>query len=407
MTALCGGGDSRVKPGLAEIIVLGSGVVASLLNNRGRFWAAVVAPLVGVISYDALNLCQNDPPAEPTITADDALAILNINDLDAFAAAIAKFRDLIIRAAWFEFCECVAPPQPDLAPLPQPPGWPDLGRLYQPGPSVPCLHLTAEGEPATTHTNQNQGTAWEPFDTLIDTTWTVHAIPTGATQVRFRYTTELNGANHGQTRFVWQAFTLHHTANRNPGGFHDGFAPLTFDTGLVPIDADAAIMVVKSFRQNSSVPTDDLMAIQVDYFCGGGGGLSPCGPDPMTLGLLQQLVQLTTLIQRQAVPFAYIHGTAHNDLVGDGEIAVQGLIGMLVDITAVPAGAVGTTAGNPDVLFGAGWFNWGNADGFTGREHLSALSQLSLPAAAGQFTRFAYSLPPGLEVRLTELVREA
>lgn len=114
---------------------------------------------------------------------------------------------------------------------------------------------------------------------------------------------------------------------------------------------------------------------------------------------------LVLLIQRQAVPFGYVVGTAHAGLVDTGELAIVGLLGVLIEITA-GIGIVGTEAGAPVQTFEAGWVTWGNADGFTERTMLSSASCLSLPRAAGQYTRVGYTLSAGIEVTITELERE-
>src|SRR5258708_4892078 len=144
MTALCGGGTSHTRPAVSEVIVLGSGFAASLLNNAGRGWALIAAPIVGVIAYDALNACQADPPAEPDITADDVLALVSWSALLTHLDAIAKFRQMIVRLAWFASCQCDAPPQPTApGPLPAPPNMPDLSGYYVPGPASICRHVDA------------------------------------------------------------------------------------------------------------------------------------------------------------------------------------------------------------------------------------------------------------------------
>lgn len=130
-----------------------------------------------------------------------------------------------------------------------------------------------------------------------------------------------------------------------------------------------------------------------------------CDTLPLILAKLLSIDQLVTLIQRQEVPFSYVPGPTFTGLVDSGEISVQGLLGCLVDITA-GSGSVGMETGTPDQTFEAGWIAWGNADGFAQREFISNETLLSLPSAAGQYTRIGYTLTEGVTVSITELVRE-
>jgi hypothetical protein len=114
---------------------------------------------------------------------------------------------------------------------------------------------------------------------------------------------------------------------------------------------------------------------------------------------------MVTLIQRQQVPFGYIQSTAHTGLSGDGHIDVSGLIGCLVEVTDQGTNT-GQQLGDPDVLWNAGWINWGNADASSPRSFIDCTPMLSLPAAAGQYTRIGYSLPTGIVITITELERE-
>jgi hypothetical protein len=160
-----------------------------------------------------------------------------------------------------------------------------------------------------------------------------------------------------------------------------------------------------------SLPAPRSMTGTVRLYCGttptGGGGVVevPCPPDPRTLATLNEILRLLTLVQRQAVPFAYVRGADHTGLTGHGEISVQGLIGCIVTLTAFGSN-VGSTDGDPLTYFNAGWFNWGDADGFQPRIFINASPQVSFPTSAGQFTRIGYSLEPGVTATITELTRE-
>src|SRR6476619_3120534 len=114
MTALCGGGASGPRPGVAETIIFTAGSLSSLLNNKGGAWATVAAPLLGVLAYSATSLCSTDPPAEPTITTAEYKALLALEPWDDLQSALTKLRDLVTRLLWYDLCECTSTTTPGL-----------------------------------------------------------------------------------------------------------------------------------------------------------------------------------------------------------------------------------------------------------------------------------------------------
>jgi hypothetical protein len=142
-------------------------------------------------------------------------------------------------------------------------------------------------------------------------------------------------------------------------------------------------------------------------YCGTTPGVQQpcCPPDATTQATLNAILKIATLIQRQGDPFGYVSGTVHTGLSGNGAIALQGLLGVKVLPSAIPPPA-GLEVGDPDSLWLDSWIRWGNADGWTQREFLTASPFVSLPALAGQYTRLGYTLGLGLLVDVTELVRE-
>jgi len=121
--------------------------------------------------------------------------------------------------------------------------------------------------------------------------------------------------------------------------------------------------------------------------------------------VLQQLLQLVTLIQRNKAPFASVHGTTHSGLTGSGNFTVQGILGLAVSLTAVPT-SVGLELGNPDVLFDVGWLNVGTADGWVDRKRVSADPFLWAPDLMSMMTRVGFTLMPGVVATITEIKPE-
>jgi hypothetical protein len=161
-------------------------------------------------------------------------------------------------------------------------------------------------------------------------------------------------------------------------------------------------------NSGAGLTSTDLISGIVTFYCGGATPTSTsspcCPPDPIATGYLQQILQAVTLIQRQAVPFAYISATAHPGLTGNGTIAVNGILGIRVDVTTLPARA-GSEAGDPVAFWDIGWINLGTADGFSPRQFIASNPMLIQPIL-GDVTVIAYSIPADTTITITELVRE-
>jgi hypothetical protein len=113
---------------------------------------------------------------------------------------------------------------------------------------------------------------------------------------------------------------------------------------------------------------------------------------------------MVTLLQRQTAPFAYVSGASHTSLSGTGTVAVQGILGVLLNVS-IPTRA-GEVVGTPDTRFSVGWINFGTADGYGPRQFIESDSQVLFPAVNGIWTIVGYSLLPGVTMTLTELIRE-
>jgi len=404
MTALCGGGTSSPKAGVAEAIVYGAGAIATLLEKRGNIWAAALAPLLGVLSYDAITLCSSDPPAIPTFSAADANAVLKLNDFNAFTAAVSKFSDLIANNLWFDICQCNAGAQPaPTAPVAPPAGLPNTTTIVgYGGPVLACDHFA--------------GLTCHPTDTLdcsiIGTRCSSgpcnpHPIPAGATSLTVTGTVIPGGGTHGPENFDlwWYDSPTHESSGVNvvvtvPSG--------STASGSIAVPAGTYGYVLLGSRPTFPAPSDSVTAV-VDAFCGGSGGTltSPCCPaDQFSTGMLTQILQMVTLLQRQISPFAYISSTAHSGLTGHGSFSVQGLIGVAIALTAIPSSA-GAEVGTPTAIFDAGRIDVGTADGYRETQQIESAAQLWFPQSMGAMTLVSYSLNAGVTATITELVREA
>lgn len=115
----------------------------------------------------------------------------------------------------------------------------------------------------------------------------------------------------------------------------------------------------------------------------------------------------TTAIEVQKVlscacPGAYIAGTVHVGLTGEGSFPVSGLSGLLIEVVAKTPGAA-ELAGNPPYLWNAGWMSIDNADGMLEEKRVTRDAFVWLPAHMGLATSFNYYLLGATELRVTEL----
>lgn len=398
MTSVCsGGGPSQPKAGFQNPILFGTSAIGAFFNAIPSPWLFDYASYLGPQNIDPSDFCVVDPPADPGITALDlANALLIGNPLQV--PALFKLAQLFRRYLWFQICECVSGTQPTPPSAPsEPSGAPDFNppALSPPIPTTPCLLTTAYSGavsagssvpgntivlPANATTVQLVVNSLSTFSGTRNTNLTMQSnwtSPSGASLLNVQETHTITPAMNAP-----QVFTTHIPANAGSLNY-----------------------------QVAGVGSGWSAAMTADHriYC---GGVSPTGtPCDQTidisaiLSLLEYLRSQIDLIQRQAVPFSHIASTVHSGLTGQGEIAVQGLLGVRIVVDNDGFG-FGSEDGTPDVLFGEGWINWGNPDGFKRREYIGASPMVSLPPLAGQYTRVGYSLPPGAEITITELVRE-
>jgi hypothetical protein len=417
---ICAPGTSQQKPGVGPIIAIGASTIAAMLNNIPTIWAVPLAGFLGFITYDLSTMCSEDPPALPTITSDDALALLNPYEPLPYIAALDKFRQLVQVYAWYEFCECVgattpAPPTPPSAPS----GWP----TFDP-PSIP--------RPINTYCWDSSATFYRnelPSFTDPNTGHPLYEVTSRLLPTIGGSFVEVTGGPARPSYLIppdTVAYTVDITSNADVyGGYQPLFnvKPRDIAGNIVGGTSEDAGPLGTTWTRRHVLPstaqqiyisyhgelgsTNANLTFRIRFECASGATIEqPCCPPDATLeGILQTILANVTLIQRQSVPFAYIRSTVHTGLSGDGHITVQGLIGCLVQLTTTPAN-VGVELADPLVYWEAGWINWGNADGSSPRQRITASPQLSLPGAAGQYTRIGYSLPVGVVATITELVRE-
>lgn len=396
MTAICpGGGSSSPRPEYGSALAMGASAIAALLNNIPTMWAVPLAGYLGLLTYDLVDFCSVDPPPVPNITAGDVAALLTVLDPIGHTQALVKFQQLIGAYLWYSVCKCDAgatPPAP--VPLPAPPGMPTINPpgLAPPQPIAWCDYTRFHAS---------------PFETGGTGQWVYLAVhPDVTSAVLDLNNNQLGGGPHSamNRRVEWAD--------------HNHLNVLRTDTYTLAAGAGARFTVpvpqgsreVWVHIENVTAGTTDQVDDRIEFYCGPLNGPTsptpqPCPADPVSLGLLHQILELVTLIQRQKVPFAYIPGPRHVGLTGAGQVSLTSPIGVSVQVTNMPA-YIGLIGGTPAEFFDLGFVTLGNADGWARSVRLDHNPLLIQPIDA-TWSTLGYSLEPNVVVDVQELKREA
>lgn len=396
MTALCqNNGPSGPLPGFGASLAMSASAVAALLNNIPTPWAVAAAAYVGLTSYELATFCDQDPPPLPDITAADYFALITLLSPIAHVTAVKKFQDLIAVYLWYKVCHCLSGPTPAPPPAPAaPPGVPVLNPPpVAPVTPVPCAEFTVNYNPISgLQTNASALPVWTGKDvTLVhlDFQQTQPAAPFNTIHYELQWT--LTPTQSYSTVLRTDTFDLAGTVT----------FPLDIEP---PIGANGLVVRETGTTAGGAAST---LALHWQYFCAyarPGVPTPPCPPDPQVLSLLDVILQMVKLIQRQKAPFAYVPGARHNGVTGSGQLNVQGLIGVSIILTTVPA-YLGNIAGDPPELFDVGFVTVGTADGWHRSIRLDHNPTLVLPIE-GSETLIGYTLEPNVVADILELVRE-
>lgn len=392
MTALCpGGGTSSPKAGLAEVVAVSSGAIALALQRYGAARLQFLIPLLGLPPIELPAFCSTDPPALPTFTSAEVYSILLVRLDGDYFSGLAKARDLVLRMLWYDLCQCDSGSPTTFVPPTLPTNTPDP--VLPVGPSVAAcisepisysLLLAGNG-------TDGPGITFSPFTV---TSLVSNQMVTGLISPHtITYTLKLLTPPSALTTFITRVFSAATNGMSFvdsvtvPNGFTKSFSTWTLNTNNSPAAVGSGV---------------------IDFFCNGQvpGPTQPCcPPDPATQSSLDLILQMVTLIQRQAVPFAYVPSTVHAGLSGAGTIAIAGLIGVAINVTTIP-GPIGREGTSPTEYFDMGFITFGTPDGYPSSYRLERERETLLPARCSAFTVLAYDLHPGVVVTITELVRE-
>jgi hypothetical protein len=394
LTTFCSGGPSAPKAGAADDVLLTSAILAAIMSEAGL---AILEPFVGylagVITLHLPTFCALNPPDDPGLSGADLLALVALGPGPLTAGPAARFSQLVQRYAWFSYCECTTVTTP--AP-PDPPTITDVPAINPnspPAPTIPPCYSADFGTP-------DLGFA----ESFADITFT-SGIPT-----LFVASVATECIGIGDCSPTW--LTVQPSWTDALGDHSSTLPPSVVDTGdsqiftIVPPQVATEV----NFFLTTEEGLGDLNSVRchVDIYCNGampGSQSVPCcPPDPIMTAKLDNILSLVTLLQRQIAPFSYVTGAVHSALTDTGAISVQGILGLLASIT-VPD-SMSLVEGTPAVHLRPGRINMGTADGFEDRHELVIGDQLVFPRAAGLWTSVGYTLAPGVDLVLTELIRE-
>jgi hypothetical protein len=391
VTGPCSGaGVGVAKPGFAALQFIGPAAIGGALAGLSGWAGAGVGAAIGAISYDLTTFCPDGPPAMPTFSAADIAALLAPIPNPARAAAAQKFDDFLGNLFWPLLCNCTSGASVVPAPAAYPSGGPQQ-----------VTNTAPVGAACATFSQSERNTSAQTFFAGF---CSGNGLNVTTTRVTLVNTTFAGAGATVRADFIKEQ---HVAPNAFLALTSVTLAPGTTKVVYLPFDPsypDIGTTIV-GVSGSGTAQTD----FTVDMFCNGalpGASPSPCcPPDPATQAALDRILELLTLVQRQAAPFAYVYGTNHTALSGSGELTVADLVGVSVEVTTNP-GYTGLVVGDPDALFGVGYVTLGTADGWTATRNIDHAGTLLLPVSAGVFTKIGYSLNPGVIVSIRELVRE-
>lgn len=403
--SICSSGASTTKPGVSTSIIVDANYVKSLLPP-GWEWLYDYLPYMRALAIGSTaTFCSADPPTWSLPSSTDLYNFLTggfVTQSDFVTAFLNKLTEAYL---WYSICQCTTGTTPTPAAPPAPPA--NLP-AHNPGlvvtsPSAACAH--AQSLVSLDPSGTTGGNYLIPDGPFTLPTVPKYPLPVGTTTLVLTAVSIVSGAHHG-------GLSYHYTFFDSAGSALGTGNPVVASgaTVVTTVTPPAGTVAFGSFSalSPSSFNTDGVQ-LTLDAYCGGalpGTQTSPCcPPDQTATGLLQQILSLVTLQQRQTAPFGYILSTAHAGLTGNGSFAVTGLLGLQVTVTA-GLSAIGSEAGTPTEYFSDSFVCLGSSDGYPHCQRIEHSPQLWFPSDAGALTTVAYTLRPGLTATITEVVRE-
>lgn len=416
MTALCGGGASEIKPGVAGNNIISGGLISEGLLAISP-WLLPFALLVDAFLYDATAQCTTDPPALPVFDSTDLTncigGILNPN----CPTTLTKIKDLLLRWLWFQYCQCSSTTTPTFV-----------------NPTQPANTSTT-----TTPTNTNNCWANQILNYLPTANSSTVGVGTpneqfgiglgfGGTSNRFGGNNAFATLPTGFTTITWQLFVNNEGASPLPieiwayawtaaDGFIAAFpwpiqlaastAVSSGRSGVLTIPATSGLAKIEIFplwtATGSTVGTNTAnITISIQCVPANTAPVN-CADNEAILAVLQLIYQLLQSVYLSIPPQlnSFAESTAHS-VSGSGNFTTgTGVIGVKV-VSTVPS-SYGENIGDPTVFFDIGWLTTSAVEGNYKPRRLEHTTELVLfdPLV----DQVHYTLSPGVTAVITELVR--
>jgi hypothetical protein len=395
VTSVCSGGvSSQRKTGVPSRIYADPAFVVSALPSQ-LGWLAPFVPYLPPIYFDVDAFCASEPPGTPTLVEATIAAVLAGGEAGATFVAAQLIWEVIQNQLWYQWCQCSSGTQP-------------TAPTGQSAPTnLPAVNPPAQLPPAASVAcdfSQSSNITWAPNNGALRTSGTL----TTKNPTSYKVTVVQSVATAPGPAITYLLESV------GPGPSHTILDSHTYVTAntvtdvhifTVPVGTEF-IRLTKNANGTAGLT---LSQDTLEVFCNGnppGGVVAPCcPPDPNLTGMMTQILQYVTLLQRQLVPLAYVTKTQHTGLSGAGTFDIQGLLGVLINVTSLPA-SYGRAGTSPTEYFELGFVTFGTDDGYPSAFKVERSDQLLLPARCSAFTNIAYDLSPGVTVTITELVRE-
>jgi len=395
-------GASQAKAGTPVRVFVDATYVKNLLPI-GLSWLYPYLPFMhGLEIGDVGTFCSTDPPTFSLPTSDQFLAFIVGGPFTQVQVVNDFLQDLTRAYLWYQLCECASGSPTPITDPTEPTDMPAVNPSpYVSPPSVSACQTNDSGNQAQLGT-LNYGLL--PIGLPNSTGWL--PLPSGASSVKLTCSNIANGGNPKRIAFRMNVRDIAGSQTNIQSGVIQASGNTTVFTKTIP--ATAVEFYVDAAEEVGAATTNLARAI-AEFFCGSGPGQTSvpcCPPDPIATGLMRQILDMVTLVQRQAVPFAYVAGTAHSGLSGGGSFSIQGLLGVKINVTTLPA-SYGRAGTSPTEYFDLGFVTFGTSDGWPTAVRVERATQLVLPARCSVYTDFEYDLAPGVVATITELVREA
>jgi hypothetical protein len=372
----CAGGQAQPAPGVNRNVVIGAAAAEAILDVISEGAAVALAPIIAGVTYDLTQVCAEDPPADPGLTAQDVIDATNFVDPTVSIPAIEKAREWFLHYYWYTVCKCVSGATPD-APTPSNPGnTTSLNPGLPGGPAQECSDLavtipaqvTIDNGTVTTPFYDAQGmfpsgaaVSLPSFDTRFSS-WPGRAIPPGTTS----YTVTITGQGpNWPFQSVWLRIALwdtNHTSLISSGVSTYAVTPgvpVTV-THTVPATAVYWSTVLTTIVSSGVAGLPQVNAdIEFQTHCAGGAIQAQpcCPPDPSIDARFAQVLGLLNSIwtQVQGSADSLKPGATHANLSGAGSILLQAECAAIQVNVHSPLPPLEVNPGSPDYYFSMGF----------------------------------------------------